>query len=412
MKKKIITLIGCLLTVALALSFAFCSQPLFGAAREPKLPEKEEAPEEIFPEAPEESLEAPEETLEVPAVPKRSITVCGESVLPSAWSVDLSHLNLTAPGELADLAQLPAGMSVKLLGKPMTFAQTEAISEAFPELKFSFRYSAKELGLGEEERFINSAVKELDLSGYQGIRLDLLEELLAHMPNLQKLVMCDCGFSDEEMAVLRDAHPEMEVVWRVYMGGGAYSLRTDGLVFSAMAGEGDLKPTLISEDVQVLRYCRDLRALDLGHMQLEDISFLSDLPELRLLILADCPFTDMTEIGKLSHLTYLEVFLNFSVNTLEPLSHLSDLRDLNISYMPHANDYEYLYGLKNLERLWANHCELTYEARQGLMENIVPTCEIHAMEDESSTGGWRDDNPKYLALVEMFDTGRYNAIFD
>lgn len=46
------------------------------------------------------------------------------------------------------------------------------------------------------------------------------------------------------------------------------------------------------------------------------------------------------------------------------------------------------------------------------MENIVPTCEIHAMEDESSTGGWRDDNPKYLALVEMFDTGRYNAIFD
>lgn len=402
MKKKIIMLIGCLLTLALALSFAFCSQPLIKTAQEPKLPEEEEIPEESLQETPEETLEAP----------GRNIEVCGESVLPSARSVDLSHLDAVSPEELADLAKLPAGMTVKLLGKPLSIAQSEAISEAYPELAFSFRYSAKELGLGEEERLINSAVKELDLSGYPGIRRDVLEELLAHMPNLQKLVMCDCGFSDEEMADLRDAHPEIEVVWRVYMGGGAYSLRTDDLVFSSMAGEGDLKPTLISEDVQVLRYCRNLRALDLGHMQLEDISFLSDLPELRFLILADCPFTDMTEIGRLSHLTYLEIFMDYGVTTLEPISHLSNLRDLNISYMLNARDYEYLYGLKNLERLWANHCDLTYEARQGLLENIVPTCEIHAMEDESSTGGWRDGNPKYLALVEMFHSGQYDPIFD
>jgi Leucine-rich repeat (LRR) protein len=72
-----------------------------------------------------------------------------------------------------------------------------------------------------------------------------------------------------------------------------------------------------------LKYLKNLKYLDVGHNAIDDLSFLYDLPELRILIVADNYvtdyITDLTPIASLKHLQYLEVFTN-NITDLSPLS--------------------------------------------------------------------------------------------
>ena len=65
---------------------------------------------------------------------------------------------------------------------------------------------------------------------------------------------------------------------------------------------------LTSADIEVLKYCTDLQALDLGHQAITDISVIGDyLTQLRILILVDNKVNDLTPLSKLKHLHYLEL---------------------------------------------------------------------------------------------------------
>ena len=107
----------------------------------------------------------------------------------------------------------------------------------------------------------------------------------------------------------------------------------------------------------------------MGHNAIDDLSFLYDLPELRILIVADNYITDLTPIASLKHLQYLEVFTN-NITDLSPLSGLTELLDLNICYNK-IRDVTPLFPLKQLERLWLRDVYLTAEQRQ----NWKPRCQ-------------------------------------
>ncbi|MBQ4224266.1 MAG: leucine-rich repeat domain-containing protein, partial [Prevotella sp.] len=44
------------------------------------------------------------------------------------------------------------------------------------------------------------------------------------------------------------------------------------------------------------RYCTKLKGLDLGHNAITDISFIENMPHLRVLILADNDLTDISPL--------------------------------------------------------------------------------------------------------------------
>ena len=91
------------------------------------------------------------------------------------------------------------------------------------------------------------------------------------MKHCRYLDMDSCGVPSEEMAKIRDAYPEMDVVWRIWFGYN-FSCRTDiELMVNSYNAEG-----MTDELTKDLKYCTKVKRLDMGHnLDLHDWSFLS-----------------------------------------------------------------------------------------------------------------------------------------
>lgn len=243
----------------------------------------------------------------------------------------------------------------------------------------------------------NSA--EIDISGARvrdgGAQI---ETLLPLFPHLQKVIMSDCGLSNEEMDALNKKYDDIRFVWTVHFS--VWSLRTDADNF--IANKPVEHGLLVSSQAQVLRYCSDLIALDLGHKNLTDISFLYGMPKLQYLILVGNDINDITPIGSLSELKYLEIFWT-KVEDISPLVNCRNLLDLNISYIYCKRDkaYDTLRQMPWLERLWYCGNGLTREQTEDL-RSLMPDCQMflepHA---ESTGGGWRE-HPRYYEMRDIF----------
>ena len=249
---------------------------------------------------------------------------------------------------------------------------------------------------GEE---FSSDVSELDLSGIP--LADDGAELEAKLPEftaLEKVVMCDCGLSDEQMDALDQKYTDIRFVWTVHFGG--YSLRTDATGFiAAKEPHGELS----NKDMGPLRYCTDLVALDLGHMKFTDISFVSGMKHLRFLVLADGEVDDIDPVAELPELEYLEIFRT-NVQDLTPLLKCRSLKDLNICYIPKSSSqdaFEVLMQTTWLERLFFVGNKLTREQRNELRDAYPKTAEVVLYDEMESTGlDWRY-HPRYYEMRDL-----------
>ena len=75
-----------------------------------------------------------------------------------------------------------------------------------------------------------------------------------------------------------------------------------------------------------------------------DLNFLTSLPRLRVLILADNPIHDLRPLAELKELEYLEVF-SCDYADITPLTQLPHLLDLNISNNPNLYQYSVMLNL-------------------------------------------------------------------
>jgi len=230
---------------------------------------------------------------------------------------------------------------------------------------------------------------------------DQAAELEARLPAfsaLEKVVMCDCGLSDEQMDALDQKYENVRFVWTVHFGG--YSLRTDAAAFiAAKEPHGELS----NKDMPPLRYCTDLVALDLGHMKFTDISFVSGMKHLRFLVLADGEVDDIGPVAELPELEYLEIFRT-KVRDLTPLLKCKSLKDLNICYLPQSASrdiYEVLLQTTWLERLFYAGNKLTREEKNTLMDAYPETAQVVLYEEMESTGlDWRY-HPRYYEMRDL-----------
>lgn len=327
--------------------------------------------------------------------------IYGKPVLENAEELDLRDVKLDAslPDQLALLQQL---RFVDLHDQPLSIDEKKELCKLFPEVSFGWTVAYK-------DEVYDSSITELDLSGQQLTEEDIeeIKVVCSQLPDLEKLILCDCGLSYERLAELNE-EMDVRVVWRVYLG-SRWSLRTDAVAFSVLIVHYDY-PRMGSWNLEPLKYCTDLLALDLGHQSISDLSIIGDyLPELRLLILADNCIYDISPLAKLKHLHYLELFLN-RIHDLSPLSELHELVDVNISYNGGIYDIEPLLHSPMMERVWL---EATSVGNAGLeqLKEAYPDATIVRWGSGSVDQGWREPHERYIQMMDMWFNDYYGEKF-
>lgn len=307
---------------------------------------------------------------------------------------DATTLDISGTSPDASLAKklvfMPFLESVCMKNCPLSAIHQLELVRAFPTLAFDWDICVAGRG-------IDPAAETADLGGAEVKDLDEVRAAIELLPQLKYLDMSDCGISNEEMAALRDEYENVKIVWRLYMG--KWSLMTDAVAFSVLIHNFNYV-RLTNEDIEVLKYCTDLRALDIGHQAITDLTVIGEyLTELRVLIIADNKVTDLTPLSNLRHLHYLEFFVN-RVSDLSPLAECRELVDINLSYNYNIWDLSPLYGLPLLERVWLESCGASAKRVDALREKF-PNSKIVNVGKGSVDQGWRT-HERYYNMIDMF----------
>ncbi len=249
---------------------------------------------------------------------------------------------------------------------------------------------------------------------------ELLDSFLDQFPSLKKCDMYANYMTHAWAEHLSARYPQVEFGWTfriVCSNKEPHIIRTDMTAFSTLHNNKSLNHT--SEDFSVLKYCRHLLALDIGHNGVDDLSFLYSLPHLRVLIIGRNQVTDLTPLSACPDLEYLEAFSN-RIESVEPLLACTRLMDLNIPNN-RIRDPELFCQMTSLKRLWAfnyawrdmNESYAPSSIRSAVRQ-ALPECECNW--SSSGTGGtWRTVDgsekgkrtPHYDVIYRMFQSGEY-----
>ena len=276
------------------------------------------------------------------------------------------------------------------------------------------------LTVGDQTFSVSADAAEIDLGEMKLPDTDeayaALEAFIQQLPSLTKLDMFSTDIPVNRVLYLGEKYPQIKFGWTILIpcrnverkDRPPHRLRTDQTAFST---QHNLSCTSHGQDVwEILKYCPDLLALDLGHNNtIDDLSFLNYCPNLRVLIISfnisqttKKPRVDITPIGKMKDLQYLEICKS-NIADISPLANCTNLVDLNIS-TNYIKDLTPLYGLKKLRRLYLYGCDASQkpipkETVRALQEQL-PDCDINNA--HVNCGGlWRKGS-HYQTLFSMF----------
>ena len=235
-----------------------------------------------------------------------------------------------------------------------------------------------------------------------------VRESLPLMSRCRYLDMDSCGVSSEKMAEIRDAYPEMDVVWRIWFANNTFTMRTDSeRLWCAFFAD-----YMTDEYTQELKYLTHLKYLDLGHnLQLHNWDFLRYMPDLEVCIITASGWDTLDMLENCTKLEYLEIIPMARIELdLHPLAGMTELEHLNMSGMGKTEGWEVLLNMKKMQRLWIGRAT-AYYFPEGAMDQILealPNARIVYETDTSAVGSWRTDPdgsipPRYALLREQFD---------
>ncbi len=320
-----------------------------------------------------------------------TVTLGGKAYSTAAEEVNLHDEDVTFP-ELEDVVPLFGNSRIVL---PESFTQDEctAFADRFPEAFFIFPYTLADKVFSTED-------EEIDLSKIP-VTCAEAEALLPYFKALKKVIMIDCGNSNEDMEALNLRHEDVRFVWSVTIAGAKY--RTDMRYFYPWQQGISRK---INLDCSNLRYCTDIEVVDVGHYWVTDCSFLQYTPHIKYLILAMTGCRDITPVKYLQELEYLEIF-EMVVDDYSPLLECKALKDLNVG-MTYADPtpltrmtwLENLYWYGGDEYLKRIGFDFDWEA--GLPDTYVELS-LHRNGDKE----WRY-LPRYYLMRDILNTGYLN----
>ena len=330
------------------------------------------------------------------------------SLLGKTYPYDVEAIDLSAltPEQLDSailgVQQLPYLAQVELMNEngesALSISDAAKLAEACPGVNFNYYFElfGKQLSTADETlEFENEKI------GNEGVAQ--IREVLPFMTNLTYLKLDSCGVDNEVMAELRDDYPDIKVVWRVFFGEYNCLTDTEWIWATGSVTDGISGP---------LKYCTDVKYIDMGHNCITNIDFVNYMPKLEVAVFAITWVTSVEPLANCPDLEYLEIFSS-RVSDLSPLANCTHLKHLNISHLTDRNDatlsvtdISSLYDLPEIERFY---CTMSHVPQEQQDEMIArhPDCEFEFGWVDPAEGAWRFDengerNERYALLCEQF----------
>ena len=318
-----------------------------------------------------------------------NVTLQGKTYTQSTTSLELVDAN--AEELMAQLKYLPRLETVTLTGTTPDMDAMGKLVDTYPNVDFVWDFTL--CGVA-----VNSNVTELDLSNIKMTSVEEVENSLKFFNCLEKVIMFKCGISDEDMDALWKRHPETRFVWGVNFGG--FYLRTDDTSFMPwkLGYTKNGRRGMNNEEAKGLKYMVDLVAIDIGHNDITDLSFLYHTPNVEYLMMCGINVTDITPLGSLKKLKYLEMWEN-PITDLSPLAGCESLEDINF-YGIKADDLTPLLNLP-LKNVWFSGRFYSDEEVE-MVKVAFPESNVVPNPRWPTSVGWRRI-PNYFAQRDALD---------
>ena len=346
------------------------------------------------------SLPTPEELLELknafPSVELNlTLTVGGRELSTGSKTIDLANAQVTQQEIVQVLPLFSNAEELILTGSSLTDEALKSLIGQFPELFVL-------CDLDFAGKIFSTDSTNIDISKCP-ITVEEVEALLPCFPRLSWLNMSYCGIDDESMDALNRRYPDISIVWTMKIG--LATVRTDDTIFFPAKIEEYNLPS--NEELQKLRYCTEMIAIDIGHSKASDCNWAAYMPHLKFLIMADTKLTDLTPLSNAKELLYLEVFTTY-ITDYTPLLGCTSLQDLNIGST--YGDPEPLTQMTWLHNLFwhgiLENPEIS-ERAQLLPEQLPDTNVVLKTPYKNSSGMWRY-LPNYYVFRELLDARFFN----
>lgn len=311
----------------------------------------------------------PEVTEEPVIWSAREVSLCGKTFSTADRKLDLSNIRKADVAEACEVFADMPNLEYVAIGdetNDLTWEDLDQLYAAAPDARFNYGFTL----YGQS---LNTFDRVLDFNHYtMPDNAEGVKQILPYMRNCTTLDMDSCGISNEVMQSIREAYPDINVIWRIWFGYN-YSVRTD--VTKILASKPSVGGDITNEDAQVMKYCTNLKFLDLGHNEkLDDFSFISELKDLRVAVLSITALSDLTPLSNCKELYYLEAG-NTDIVDLSPLAACTKLQHLNVGTCFELKDISPIYDL-DLKRLWLGSGDPVPAEQVAKMRELHPGIEI------------------------------------
>ena len=296
---------------------------------------------------------------------------------------DIGRFETLAP-QMTNLKEIDLGSEDV---SPVSWEIISRIQAAVPDARIRYSFSLYGEPVTLDTEYIDLRKISVDDNG---------KAVMAALKCMKKCTYLDMdcsGVDDEHMAVIRDAFPDVKVVWRVKFGKLDYSVRTDvKTILASLTGEGGWLGITNEASAVPLTYCTDVINLDLGHSsQMRTTSFLRYMPNLEVFITYENYLPDISDLVYCKKLKYLELF-GSSMTDVSPIAELENLTDLMLCACYKVTDISPLIPsdvLPNLKRLYiaGTSSHVPAEQIEAFIANH-PDCEVNTTENSVGTH-WR-----------------------
>ena len=348
----------------------------------------------------------------LPALPAQA-DVLGVKVKEGETTLDLTGVKKAdsrIKQLISDLQQYPELTRVDLTGVSITTANKGLLVKTFPDIHFVWTVKLGNATVSSED-------KVMDLDTPRGeVKLSQIAAALDALPGIERVIMHKYTPKLATLdSYLLTPYPDVQFEWTLnwlICNGRRIHLRYDATAFST--GKGRQDPRYTSKQIwEKLQYFPDLVAIDVGHNNVSDLSFLSNFPGLKRLICIDSkkPVTDISVLAELKELEYIELFMQ-DITDISALANHEKLLDLNLA-TNNVTDLSPLYSCPNLQRLWiSSNPNLTLEEIEEFQRH-VPGCQVvyDIRKGDETGGGWRE-HPHYDVIKKSFQDNVYYPFHD
>ena len=325
-----------------------------------------------------------------------SVEICSRKYDHSTEVLDLPHLTSddveSAVNKIPLLTQL---QQVNLIGNTsVTIEDVTALTNSCPDVIFNYEFMLFGQPISTLDETIVFDSKQI---GNEGV--DQFRRILPIMTQCRSVRLDDCGIDNDILAQLRAEFPDKNVAWRIYAG--RFSMMTDEEMIR-------MNFSLTDEQAKVLKYCTNVKYMDISDNKITNIDFAANMPKLECAVLTLTKISDLSPLSGCENLTWLELSSCSNVSDLSPISSLPNLKYLNVSYTL-INDIDALDNLP-LERFSCFKSNI----KNGILDEFIrrhPDC-LTTSKGSALDYGWRYNDKQltepfeyYAHMQEVF---RYN----